>query len=297
MNQPLWRAYVVELLGAFALVFFAAGVVCVDQMTAGGADPGQAPVQGHQPGLLGIALVHGLIFAVVLAVTGPVSGGMVNPAITVALGVFRRLPWPRVFWLIGAQMVGGVLAGFCLRFTFAEEILDKAHNGAPRINTLAYPGTITWNTLWSGVLVELVLSFIVVLAILGTLVNRAEREKKPDADDTDAAKPFSPAALQTAAILAGLALTACTLLGYSLTGAAVNPARWFGPALWDWASPGATDVHISFAAQLFVYGVGPLAGAVLAADVAFLLLLAPQRKTVARPKNETPEKGVTKTKK
>ena len=92
MDRSLLRAYLVELLGTFAVVFFGAGVVCVNYVTTpSGQQPATANLLGMQPGLVGIALAHGLILAVVLAVTVPVTGGYLNPAVSLMLWVFNRL--------------------------------------------------------------------------------------------------------------------------------------------------------------------------------------------------------------
>src|SRR5437588_12627241 len=81
MDRSLLRAYVVELIGTFAVVFFGAGVVCVNYVTTPmGQQPATANLLGMQPGLAGIALAQGLVLAVALSVTVPVAGGYLNPA-------------------------------------------------------------------------------------------------------------------------------------------------------------------------------------------------------------------------
>src|SRR5581483_12081268 len=106
MEPRLPRAYLIELLGTFALVYVGAGVVCVNQVTtAVGQQAGTAPLTLHQPGLVGLALAQGLIVAVMLAVTVPYSGGYLNPAITLMLWCLGRAPTVRSAWLIGAQLV------------------------------------------------------------------------------------------------------------------------------------------------------------------------------------------------
>src|SRR5262249_45884713 len=80
MDKQLMRAYVAELIGTFALVFVGAGAVLVNAV---------ATEANQQPGLVGIALAHGLILAVVLSVTLHVSGGFHNPAVTLMLWVFN----------------------------------------------------------------------------------------------------------------------------------------------------------------------------------------------------------------
>src|SRR5262249_58436775 len=112
MDSTLRRAYFVELIGTFALVYVSAAVVCVNYMTTLTEEPPtkmafQQPgktvqaMGGHQPGLLGIALAQGLIYGVTLSVTVRLSGGYLNPAITLMLWVFNRLDNTRTAWYIG----------------------------------------------------------------------------------------------------------------------------------------------------------------------------------------------------
>src|SRR2546421_3489600 len=140
MNERDIRAAVVELVGVFGLVLFSSGVVCVNQLTTPAAQqPGTAPLTLHQPGLVGVALAQGAILAVLLALTVPVAGGYLNPAITLTQWAFGRLDTRRAAVLIGAQATGALLAGLVLRLMFNGEILNAAHFGAPHINLLAYP--------------------------------------------------------------------------------------------------------------------------------------------------------------
>jgi glycerol uptake facilitator-like aquaporin len=259
MDNDLRRAYLIELLGTFALVYISAGVVCVNHMTAPtGQEPGTASLFGHQPGLVGIALAQGLILAATLAVTVPLSGGYLNPAVALMLWVFNRLDSRRTAWLIGAQLVGAGLAGVCLRQTFTETVLRAARVGTPHLNPLVYPDLI-FGAVVAGTGVELVLTFFLVFAIFGS---------EPDGSRPD-----------RAGLLAGLTLTACVLFGFALTGAATNPARWLGTALAELLVPGGTRGPF---ADVFVYLAGPILGALLAGFVYFKLML-PARTTSIAP--------------
>ncbi len=267
MDQNLRRAYLIELLGTFAVVYFSAGVVCVNYMTTpSGQEPGTAPLIGQQPGLVGIALAQGLIFAAALAVTVPLSGGFLNPAVSLMLWVFNRLDNARASWLIGAQVVGAALAGACLRFTFSDTVLHGARVGTPHLNPLVYPD-ITVAALVAGTGVELVLTFFLVFAIFGTV--------------HDGTRP------QQAALTAGLTLTAGTLFAFALTGAAANPARWFGTAFWEFLLPQRTASPF---ADVFVYMAGPVVGALLAGLVYFKLILPAEAagKPDAQPRTAEP---------
>src|ERR1700722_16109440 len=103
MDAKTARITFVELVGAFGLVFFSAGLVCINQTTTPDGAAGMSPLTLHQPGIVGVALGQGLILAALLALTVPISGGYLNPAIALMLWVFGKLETPRVAWLVGAQ--------------------------------------------------------------------------------------------------------------------------------------------------------------------------------------------------
>jgi aquaporin Z len=255
-GRGILRAYVVELLGTFGLVFFAAGVVCVHWMTTPlDQNPGTAALLGLQPGLAGIALTQGLILAVLLSVTVPVSGGYLNPAVAIVLWLTGRLDTRRAPWLIGAQLLGSVLGALCLNYLFAGAVLRDARLGTPHLNTSVFPapeGILPGGALVTGLLVELILTFFVVLAMFGI------REEAPYAG--------------LRSVTAGLAWTAAVFVGFPLTGAATNPARWFGPALMELALPAPRLGTPGPFSDAWVYTAGPILGAFLAGLVCFKLL-------------------------
>lgn len=248
MDKKLLRDYFIELLGTFFFVLAAAGVACVNSMTLpAGQSPGTTPLTLHQPGALGVAAAQGLIWAVMLTLTAPVTGGYLNPAITLMLWLFNCVSTIRASWLIGAQFLGAMLAGLCLRYTFAADLLQEARFGAPHVNPLAYPNfaaplILSQGSIWAGAVVELVLTFVLVFAIFGN----------------NSASGFGP----QSAWLSGAALAACVLVAYPLTGASLNPARWFGPVAWETLTRVGGRQHPF--ADAFVYIAGPIVGAVAA---------------------------------
>jgi glycerol uptake facilitator-like aquaporin len=256
MDRKLFRTYLVELIGTFALVYVAAGMVCVNHMTTPRDTEMRTATLGRdQPGLVGMALAQGLILAIMLAATVPISGGYLNPAITIMLWVFNKLDSVKMAWYIGAQFVGAVVAGLCLRYTFDTNILEGARLGTPHLNPLVYPGPLTRPLLLAGTGIELILTFFLVFAIfsVGAANGRA----------------------RLAAWSAGAALAVGVLVGFALTGAALNPARWFGPALWELAMVEQT-VGPGAMADVFVYIAGPILGALVGGLVCFKIL--PQAK-------------------
>jgi aquaporin Z len=207
------RALLAEACGTFWFFFIGAGAILTDAAFNGG-------------GLLTIALAHGIALAIAISTFGVISGGQFNPAVTFGLAVAGRHPWARVPTYWAAQLVGGVLAGFALRyiFDFAIAAVDKTHLGTPGL-----AGTITPTV---GIVVEALLTVFLVWAVYGTAV--------------------SPLAPRIAGFGIGLTVMTDILLGGPLTGAAMNPARWF-----------ATAVPAGFYDNWYVYWVGPLLGAAI----------------------------------
>ncbi len=226
----------VELVGVFGLVLISSGVVCVNQMTSQPA--GTAPLTLHQPGVFGIAVAQGLSLAALLALTVPVSAGYLNPAITLTQWAFGRMESGRAAYLVAAQVLGSVLAGGCLRLLFTADILQTARYGAPHVNPLAYPA-LSQLTVFAGSGVELVLTFFLGFAIFALT---------------------GPADPVRSGVVPGMVQTAAALVAFPLTGAALNPARWFGPVLADAISGASSNPWADF----LVFLSGPILGALLA---------------------------------
>jgi MIP family channel proteins len=250
--------FVAELIGTFALVFISAGTVCAAQVPI--LPPAQQPglVSIGLPGLAGIALAQGFVYAAFLSATVNISGGYLNPAITLTLWVFKRLETAKAMGFVGAQLLGAALAGVLLRVSFKEEVLNVAHLGTPHLTEAFFRERVTWEATLSGIGIEAALTFLLTFVVFGTLLD--------------------PRAQRLAGLGAGLALTALVLMGFHLTGAAVNPARWFGTAIWEMTLP--TLRPNAFADNL-VYLIGPLAGALLAGGIYTLLLLPPEEAKTA----------------
>ncbi len=293
MNSQIFRAYLIELVGTFGLVFISAGVVCVNTMTLPiGMDPGKSPITGHQPGFVGMALAQGLILAVLLAATMHRSGGFLNPAVTIMLWVFNQLESKRAAWLLGAQFLGGVLAGLCLRVNFSLGVLRDCRFGAVHLNPDAYP-EITWGTLFSGAGIELLLTFFLVFAIFGSILRKDQWQKLEEG--SEGRKSSETRVLifldsRLAGLIAGLTMTAAVLFAFPLTGAALNPARWFGPVFCEWAM-GSQDSAVSPPfADAFVYTVGPVLGALIA-GFAYFKLMEPSLDKPDKPGKDGSGKG------
>jgi MIP family channel proteins len=245
MNTALRRGIGAEFLGTFAVVYFSAGAVCVNFLTTTGPEPQMSALHAQQPGLIGVALAAGLSFAAALAVTMRLSGGYLNPAITLTLWVFNRLDSRRMAIFLAAQLAGSIMAGTALRFTFADTVLQESRVGTPHLNQFAFGNSLGAGNILAGVSVELLLTFFLVLAIFGAV--------------RDSARP------EFAALPAGLMLVAGTIVAGPLTGAAANPARWFGTVIWEQLLQGRSNPW----GDTFVYLAGPILGAMAAGFVVY----------------------------
>jgi MIP family channel proteins len=207
-----------EFFGTFALIFFGAGSICADQFLRSG---GQAGV-----GLLGIALAHGLAIAIMVTSLGHISGAHFNPAITIGCWVTRKISTfdALAYWV--AQLAGATVAAFLLR------LLPVDVWGPVQLGT---PGLASGISRADGMIFEGIMTFFLVFVVFATAIDPRGAFNK------------------IAGFAIGLTITMGALFGGPFTGAALNPARAFGPALAanHWTNHG-------------VYWIGPLAGGVAA---------------------------------
>ena len=215
-RNPVRKHFIAEFVGTFALVFIGGGAIMMAQHT------------GNPAGLLQVALAHGLILALMVSATMNVSGGHLNPAVTTALLVARRIT-PTVGGVhIAAQLLGAVVAAFALKATMPSAIFAATQGGGQAIALDVSMG--------QAILLEAIATFFLMFVIYGTAVHVN--------------------APRIGGLAIGLTIAADILAIGPLTGASMNPARSFGPAV-------ASGVY---AAQL-AYWVGPIVGAIAAATV------------------------------
>jgi MIP family channel proteins len=268
MDDKNLRAYLAEMIGTFAFVLVSAGSVY--SATLGGWQPGG---EWWQPGLIWVAVASGFMYAAMLAATVPVSGGYLNPAITIMLWVFRRLKNLEAVFLIAVQILGALIAGALLYLVLpAQEAPRMASRlGAPHLN-LEYlgVGSTLFGSILKGTAIELMLTFVVAFTIFGTML------------DPRAPRGSGRWTNRLACLWVGLALGGCVVVAFPLTGAALNPARWFGPAFWDWIQ------HPNAFQDNAPYWVGPIAGALLAGWVYTALILPPEEERHAPVVSVTP---------
>jgi len=219
-----------ELIGTFYLCF--AGIAAILST--------QAPLNSGA-GLVGIALAHGLALSIAVSVFGGLSGAHINPAVTVGMLVTRRIAPGMAVGYVVAQLAGAALAALTCQAIFPSPAVDSAKLGLPLPpnEVLSEPGHLT-----SILVAEFVMTFLLVTSVFGAAVD--ERGK----------------AVKIGGFAIGLTVTFDILAGGPISGASMNPARSFGPALvyGDWT------LH-------WCYWLAPLAGGIVAALVYHYLLL------------------------
>lgn len=250
----LSRALIAEFVGTFALCLIASGVVCTDLWLG-----------GRGSGWLGIALANGLILSVMVSACIGVSGAHFNPAVSIALALVGRIKVVPAIGYVIAQLAGAAVAGLLIYMVVFnntsgkvdEDIVIATWNGTPHfvvedlIETGPPPGLAASSrpaipsaadfaaAAKKVMIIEAVITFLLMFVIYGTAID----PRRPNVGGFGI----------------GLAAAANILFAGPLTGAAMNPARVLGtgfmlsePAFWQ---------------QHWVYWVGPLTGAIVAALV------------------------------
>jgi len=240
----LWQQAVAEFVGTFALVFIGAGAVVIFGPSA----------DSNPASLLNIAVAHGLVLAVMVTNLGHISGGHFNPGVTVGAWVVGKLETSRLLTYIPVQLAGATAGAGVLRLAVPAQQWELSHLGATLI---AHDHGIGAE---KAVLIEAILTFFLVFTVFATAV-----------DDRGAFKSIAGFGI-------GLVLAFDILMGGVWTGASMNTARSFGPALvsgtWD---------------DFWVYVVGPLTGAIIAAAIYWFAFL--RGREVAAQRTKTPIGG------
>jgi aquaporin NIP len=204
------RRALAEGFAAFCLVFAGCGAIITDATTNGAL------------GVVGIALVFGLVIMTMVYATGHLSGAHINPAVTIAFTLTRHLPPRQALSYVAAQLAGATLAALVLLVIWP----DKPAQLGATVPSIGVGSALVYETVMTALLM------FVIMAV---------------ATDTRAQG-------SGAAIAIGGAVGLDALFGGPLTGASMNPARSFGPAL------ASGDWH-----DFWIYFVGPVAGAAIGA--------------------------------
>lgn len=214
-----WRTTFAEFIATLLFVFLGAGSVIITGTLTGG--------ELTATRLVIIALAHGLAISLLVFATAHISGGHLNPAVTFAAMLTNRISAARGLMFIVAQVVGAVVGVLLLLATIPDAANTNlgAHSLGPGVS------------IGMALLMEIVLTFVLVFVVFATAV------------DPGGMGNLAPIAI-------GLAVLVDHLVAVPITGASMNPARSFGPALvaGEWAN------H-------WVYWVAPLLGGAIAGFV------------------------------
>ncbi|MCX5042751.1 aquaporin [Aldersonia sp. NBC_00410] len=228
---PTWMKYVAEGIGTFVLVI-------------GGV--GTAVIAGDKVGPLGVALAFGLSLLLLVYTIGPISGCHVNPAVTLGQLLMGRLSPVTAAIYMGAQVVGGLVAGLVLFAianglpTYDREVNGLGANGFGAHSPSAVTGPLGAVTLhgygiWASIAIEIILTGLLVFVVLASTDKVSE-------------VPFAGLAI-------GFTLATIHLISIPIDNTSVNPARSIAVAPYQVGAMG----------QLWVYIVFPLVGGALGA--------------------------------
>jgi aquaporin Z len=214
------RRYIAELIGTFALVLIGCGSVAI---------------AGKYVGAVGISFAFGLTVLAMVYSIGGISGCHINPAISVAMLVARKMHWKDTVFYIIAQCVGAIIAAGILLL-----IARGLYGYSPAVDGLGQNGfganSPSGYSLAACFLAEVVLTALFLFVIFGST-------------SREAPKGF-------AGLSIGLSLVLIHLVGIPITGTSVNPARSLGPAVF---------VGGAALSQLWLFWVAPLVGGIIAA--------------------------------
>lgn len=210
-----------EFIGTFVLVFAACGVAA---MTGGS--------------LVATALTFGLVIVAMAYSIGRISGCHINPAVSLACALDGRMTWKEFFGYVVAQVLGGFVGGLAI---FGIVKMAGASRLGDACNAVV-GGTVSGGSIVASLLTEIILTCIFVYVILNVTDGKQD------------------AAGKKAGLIIGLTLTLVHLLGITLTGTSVNPARSLATAFNSLIFDGSAEAL----KQVWIFLVGPLAGGVLA---------------------------------
>jgi aquaporin TIP len=227
-SAKVFRQAAAEFIAVLLFVFLGAGAVVVALNLVSGPDQAMSFITA-------IALTHGLAIAVLVAATANISGGHVNPAVTFAMVLSGKQKLSTGVLYVIAQLAGAVIGALLLKAVLAGPS-ELGHLGSHVINNSALEDQVGGSA-FAALIVEAVLTFVLVFVVFATAID-----------------PKGPQHLAPMAI--GLAILIDHFVGIPLTGASMNPARSFGPAL-----------VANYWTDLWVYFVGPVIGGGAAALV------------------------------
>lgn len=215
-----WRAYLAEFLGTFVFVFIASGAVLSN-------------IYYSEIGTLGVALATGLAICSMMYATVHISGGHLNPAVTIALWLAQKIKGNLAVFYIISQILASFAAAAIILLIFGSTSREFVLGGPVLAESVSGQ---------TGLVVEAILTAVLVFAVFATLVDR----RGPVS--------FGP-------LVIGLVVSIASLVALPISGAALNPARAIGP-----------EVLSGSYQALAIWIIGPLAGSLFGLVYDFVFL-------------------------
>ena len=242
-DMKTWRAVAAEFIATGLFVFIGTATVVVVQATVN--DFGSA--------LIAISLAHGIAIAVMVAAVARISGGHINPAVTFAAALTGKMKVSTAILYIAGQLTAAVFAVLLLKGIVAGPMEGALGAFGLSVFEPGGAGGILDNQIGdgagAGLLLEVVLTFALVFVVFATAM------------DPKGLTHMAPMAI-------GLTVMIGNLAGFAMTGASMNPARSFGPAI-------VANVWTDH----WIYWLGPLIGAALAALIYQYVFLEREEET------------------
>jgi MIP family channel proteins len=244
-------AYVAEFLGTFGLVFFICAIVTLYALPeVPAAQPGLPATQPFQDWSV-IGITHAFILFALIQALAIVSGAHFNPAVTVAMTAIRQIRLIDAAIYIAVQLIGAIAAAFLVKALFNNP--NAAGTEDPTFGAVAI-GKAAAGSTTVALGAEVIGTFFLMFAIVGVAVH--------------------PRGMKDwAGFAIGATLGAAVMIFGPVSGAGLNPARAFGPAL-------AGEFGESAGTWTLIWVIGPLIGALLAAFIYFQMFILPGRKGV-----------------
>jgi MIP family channel proteins len=220
-----WKALLAEFVATMMFVFMGTGLlVSYNKDKTDGGDLGA--------GLVSISLGFGIALSTMIYTVANISGGHLNPAVTVGLLAIREIELFKAIGYVGCQLGGGIVGTALMYGVMPDNVSELVHMGATSLAYGVSPG--------EGAALEMCLTFILVFTVCATAQLSGDLRHMGR---------FAPLAI-------GYAVLVDHMIGVPFTGASMNPARSFGPA-----------VVGNYWKNHWVYWVGPMVGGILAALV------------------------------
>jgi glycerol uptake facilitator protein len=247
-NYTLTQKVAAEFIGTFSIVFFGAGAVAIELLTAPESAGTEFVLQGlgfGSLGWLGIAVAFLGAVGIPIYLLGHVSGQHINPAVTIGFLITRRIDAGTAAGYIGGQLAGGIAGSLAFIAIRGRETIDVAAAAA----TAPFPDV----TVVQAVGAEAVGTFFLMFAVMAFVAD----DRTPD---------------NLAGLVIGFVVAVAHLAVGNISGASLNPARTLGPYVTNSLLGGP-----NFWAHAAIYVVGPVAGAVAGAIAYEKIVLTPYR--------------------